>query len=76
MHKVNKTSKKGFTLVEMMLVVAIILILAGILTAGIFSYISKANTAASKVESHDNAASQAGSDVDGLLTSNPDMPAA
>ncbi|MBO7449850.1 MAG: type II secretion system protein [Clostridiales bacterium] len=72
MHKVNKT-KKGFTLVEMVLVVAIILILGGILTAGIFKYIAQANTAASKVETHDNAASQAGSDVNGLLVSNPDI---
>ena len=47
MHVIRKYNKKGFTLVEMMLVIGIIVILAAVLIFGISTYISQANKAAS-----------------------------
>ncbi len=41
MKKIQK-SKKGFTLVEMVLVIAIIVILAAVLVLGIGAYLKKA----------------------------------
>ena len=43
MHKIKK-NKKGFTLIEMVLVIAIIVILASVLFIGISGYLNKANT--------------------------------
>ena len=43
MHKIHK-NKKGFTLIEMVLVIAIIVILASVLFIGISGYLNKANT--------------------------------
>jgi len=43
MKKIQK-SKKGFTLIEMVLVIAIIVILASVLFIGISGYLAKANT--------------------------------
>ena len=45
MRKMGKT-RKGFTLVEMVLVIAIIVILAGVLVVGIGTYLNKAASAA------------------------------
>ena len=54
MKKVNKTqsSKKGFTTVEMMLVIAIIVILSGATIFGIRAMIANANQNATAVELH------------------------
>ena len=54
MKKIQK-SKKGFTLIEMVLVIAIIVILAAVLVMNIGTYLSKSKSAASSVESHNNA---------------------
>jgi len=43
MKKIQK-SKKGFTLIEMVLVIAIIVILASVLFIGISGYLAKADT--------------------------------
>ncbi len=43
MRKIQK-NKKGFTLIEMVLVIAIIVILASVLFVGISGYLNKANT--------------------------------
>ena len=51
MKKIQK-SKKGFTLVEMVLVIAIIVILAAVLLLGISSYLEAANKAASSMDKH------------------------
>ena len=53
MKKIQK-SKKGFTLVEMVLVIAIIVILAAVLLLGIGTYLNAANAAASSITSHNN----------------------
>jgi type IV pilus assembly protein PilA len=51
MKKIQK-SKKGFTLVEMVLVIAIIVILAAVLVLGIGTYLNKAKAASSSIKSH------------------------
>ena len=51
MKKLSK-DRKGFTLVEMVLVIAIIVILAGVLLLGIGLYLNAANAAASSVSEH------------------------
>ena len=53
MRKLNK-SRKGFTLVEMVLVIAIIVILAAVLLLGIGTYLNAANAAADSVTSHND----------------------
>ena len=53
MRKLNK-SRKGFTLVEMVLVIAIIVILAAVLLLGIGTYLHAANAAAESVTSHND----------------------
>ncbi|MCR5804780.1 MAG: prepilin-type N-terminal cleavage/methylation domain-containing protein [Clostridia bacterium] len=74
MKRQLKNNKLGFTLVEIILVVAIIAILSGVLLYGISVYITSANERAGKVADHDAKAVKAGSVVNGLLTSNPSMP--
>lgn len=46
MRRIVKNSKEGFTLVEMVLVIGIIVILAAVLVIGISTYINQANSAA------------------------------
>lgn len=53
MKKIGK-SRKGFTLVEMVLVIAIIVILASVLILGIGQYLNKAKAAASSVTQHNS----------------------
>ena len=53
MKKIQK-SKKGFTLVEMVLVIAIIVILAAVLLLGIGTYLNAANAAASSITAHND----------------------
>lgn len=53
MRRLNKT-RKGFTLVEMVLVIAIIVILAAVLLLGIGTYLNAANAAAESVTSHND----------------------
>ena len=54
MKKIQKT-KKGFTLIEMVLVIAIIVIRAAVLIMGVSNYLQKANNAAASVEAHNSA---------------------
>lgn len=53
MKKISK-SKKGFTLVEMVLVIAIIVILAAVMFFAVSDYISKAKTATACLIAHNN----------------------
>ncbi|MBO7563829.1 MAG: type II secretion system protein [Clostridiales bacterium] len=54
MKKIQK-NKKGFTLVEMVLVIAIIVILAAVVFFSVSSYLAKARSATAKIESHNDA---------------------
>lgn len=62
MKKIQK-NKKGFTLIEMVLVVAIILILAAVMIIGIGTYIQSANTAAARVSAHNDSISNLSSQI-------------
>lgn len=52
MRRMCKENKKGFTLVEMVLVIAIIVILAAVMLIGIQGYIESAENAKVDVSKH------------------------
>lgn len=54
MKKIQK-SKKGFTLVEMVLVIAIIVILAAVLLFSVSKYLNAANKAKASIAEHNSA---------------------
>jgi type IV pilus assembly protein PilA len=54
MKIVHKT-KRGFTLVEMVLVIAIIVILAAVLLIGVAGYLNRARNAAKSLSLHNEA---------------------
>lgn len=62
MKKIQK-SKKGFTLVEMVLVIAIIVILAAVLIIGITKYLNGANAAKKSISEHQSAVEKVVGDV-------------
>lgn len=66
MKKVVKT-RKGFTLVEMVLVIAIIVILASVLVLGIGTYLNKAKAAASSVTTHNSSISILSSEIEDAI---------
>lgn len=66
MKKISK-SKKGFTLVEMVLVIAIICILAAVLVLSVTEYIDRANKATSVINDNRTEVSQAVSEIDAAL---------
>ena len=66
MKKIVK-SRKGFTLVEMVLVIAIIVILAAVLVLGIGTYLNKAKAVASSVMVHNSSISIVNSEIDAAL---------
>jgi type IV pilus assembly protein PilA len=66
MKKIQK-SKKGFTLVEMVLVIAIIVILAAVLVLGIGAYLNKARAAASSIKDHNSPVEYVNTAIDQAL---------
>lgn len=66
MKKISK-SKKGFTLVEMVLVIAIICILAAVLFLSVTDYIARANKATSVINENREEASAAVSEIDAAV---------
>ena len=56
--------KRGFTLVEMVLVIAIIVVLASVLVLTVGTYIQRAKNAASSVSMHNWSISKATSEID------------
>ena len=66
MKKISK-SRKGFTLVEMILVIAIIVILASVLVLGIGTYLERARAAASSATQHNSSISVVVSQIDAAL---------
>ena len=67
MKKIQK-SKKGFTLVEMVLVIAIIVILAAVLVLGIGTYLQKAKAAASSIADHNSSISAVNAEIEDALS--------
>lgn len=67
MKKVGK-SRKGFTLVEMVLVIAIIVILASVLILGVGAYLNKAKAASSSLTAHNSSIELINSEVDAQLS--------
>ncbi len=67
MKRIGKT-RKGFTLVEMVLVIAIIVILAGVLVVGIGTYLNKAKVASLSVTAHNSSVEFVNAEVDRQLT--------
>ena len=63
MKKIQKT-KKGFTLIEMVLVIAIIVILAAVLVMNISTYLNRAKNAASSVKEHNSSISGVVAEID------------
>ena len=67
MKKIQK-SKKGFTLIEMILVIAIIVILAAVLALGISTYLQKAEATASSISEHNFSISSVSAVIDDYLS--------
>lgn len=67
MRRINKMGKSGFTLVEMVLVIAIVVILATVLLAGINNYIVNANNRAASVAVHGDVNDRVQSDIKALI---------
>lgn len=63
MRKIYK-NKKGFTLVEMIVVIAIIVLFSFVFYISVTSYLNRAKTAAEAIDTHNEAISQAASEVD------------
>ncbi|MBP5416793.1 MAG: type II secretion system protein [Clostridiales bacterium] len=61
-------SKKGFTLVEMVLVIAIIVILAVVVFFSVASYIGKAQSATSSIKEHNDAINTVTAEIDSVLS--------
>jgi len=66
MKKISK-SKKGFTLVEMVLVIAIICILAAVLVLSVTDYITRAKKATSVINENREEVSAAVSEIDAAV---------
>ena len=66
MKKISK-SKKGFTLVEMVLVIAIICILAAVLVLSVTDYITRAQSATSVINDNRTQVSMAVAEIDDAL---------
>lgn len=66
MKKIYK-NKKGFTLVEIVIVVAIIILFSVVFYFSVSSYLGKAKTAAAAIETHNDAISNATSEVDAAM---------
>ena len=62
MKKIQK-NKKGFTLVEMVLVIAIIVILASVLFFSVTDYLNKAKSAKSMIQTHNDEINKANEDI-------------
>jgi len=66
MKKIQK-SKRGFTLIEMIIVIAIIVILASVLFFAVSEYLNRAKSAKGKISTHNAQISAAASEIDSLL---------
>lgn len=69
----NMKMRKGFTLIEMMVAIGIMLILSTAMTVSVVTYIQKTNVAQQKVQLHQDKFDQARVQVDGLLGATGDI---
>lgn len=69
MKKISK-SKKGFTLVEMVLVIAIICILAAVLVLSVTDYINRAKKATSVINDNRAQVASAVNEIDNAVGTN------
>ena len=67
MKKIQK-NRKGFTLVEMVLVIAIIVILAAVVFFSVAQYISKAKSATSSIKEHNEQIDTVTAEIDSILS--------
>ena len=67
MVKLHK-SKKGFTLVEMVLVIAIIVILAIVVFFSVASYLGSAQSATSSIKEHNSAVSTVTAEISNAIS--------
>lgn len=63
MKKIQK-SKRGFTLIEMVIVIAIIVILASVLFFAVSEYLDRAKTARDMISTHNVEISEAMAEID------------
>ena len=63
MRLVHKNSRCGFTLIEMIVVIGIIVILAGVLFIGVSQYIQQANTVKNRVSVNNASFSKSNNDI-------------
>ena len=61
--KKSQKNKKGFTLFEMVLVIAIIVILASVLFFSVSDYLNKAKSAKSMIQTHNDEINKANADI-------------
>lgn len=66
MKKIQK-SKKGFTLIEMVIVIAIIVILASVLFFTVSDYLNRAKSASDEISTHNAEISGAIVEIDSYL---------
>jgi type IV pilus assembly protein PilA len=66
MKKIQK-SKRGFTLIEMVIVIAIIVILASVLFFAVSEYLNRAQSAKDKISTHNQEISAAVAVIDTLI---------
>ena len=66
MKKIQK-NRKGFTLVEMVLVIAIIVILAAVVFFSVASYINNAKSATSSIKEHNDAINTVTAEIENII---------
>ena len=64
MKKVRKLNSRGFTLIEMVLVIAIIVILAAVMVMSVGDYLGRARNAASSLADHRSSIYSVTQDID------------
>lgn len=67
MKRIGKINKRAFTLVEMVLVVAIIVVLAAVLAAGLTEHITRSQRDAANAISHNDVNDKVQSDIQNLI---------
>ena len=67
MKRTAKNNKKGFTLVEMVLVVFIVIVMSAVLLYGLMNLVTYSRNKSAKVSTHMSSVDHAAEDVDNLL---------